>query len=286
MSTSLKKLFLLFLSFCLVFIISYAYAEEAAPPPEAVPDKTYAGEFLKPVLQPGASCITGSCHEEMVRKKYLHAAGVDGMKCNRCHEIITPGTHEFKKISEVTVNLCAQCHRADVIPPAGLKGTPPKVISPDEAKILHKPFAEGKCTACHDAHSSNYYTHLKYSFPEGIYASFDDKAYGLCIHCHKDLEKMLTEPRTLSDTMFRNGNVNLHYRHVDKTKGRSCKVCHDPHGVANPKLMKDTFLFGKRMLTIDFEKTETGGQCATTCHRSAKYDRYNPAFNFINIRAY
>jgi len=257
-------------------------AEDKTVIPESVmPEKITAESLKEIVLESGAPCINTSCHAGMEKKKYLHAIGVDGMKCDRCHEIVTPGRHDFKKIPPETVYLCSQCHKDDAIPPEGLKKSPPKVISENEEKKLHKPFAEGKCTACHDAHSSDYYKHLKLPYPEGVYASYKSGTYGLCADCHKDLEKNLNEPRTMSLTMFRNGNVNLHYRHVNKAKGRTCRVCHHPHGLKDPMLVNETFLFGQRMLTVDFEKTETGGQCGTSCHRIAKYDRYKPEFNFI-----
>ena len=239
-------------------------------------------EFLKlVVLEPGASCITESCHASMEQKKYIHAVGVDGMKCSRCHELLTEDRHAFKKIPPETMFLCAQCHSADALPPEDLIKSPPKVLSENEAKLLHKPFAEGKCTACHDAHSSNHYKHLKLSLPEGLYAPYQDNTYSLCASCHKDLDKKLTEPRTLDLTMFRNGNVNLHYRHVNKKKGRTCKTCHHSHGLDKSGLMRDTFQFGNRMLTVNYEKTETGGKCSTTCHRESLYDRYKAQFNFI-----
>jgi len=257
-------------------------ADNAAPAVNSDIKPEYTDETIKTiVLEPDASCINVSCHAGMVKKKYLHAIGVDGMKCSRCHEKRIEGRHDFKKIPDETMFLCAQCHRADVLPPKDLKKSPPKVLSTDAAKHLHKPFEEGKCTLCHDAHSSNYYKHLKFSFPEGIYAPYQIDTYALCASCHKDLVGKLTEPRTLNLTMFRNGNVNLHYRHVNKNKGRTCVACHHPHGLVNTKLLRDTFRFGNRMLTVDYEKSETGGQCATTCHRVAKYDRYKPEFNFI-----
>jgi predicted CXXCH cytochrome family protein len=268
-------------SLSLLLAASLKAEDQKVTPEPGMPEKIPAERLKEIVLEPGASCINPSCHAGMEKKKYLHAIGIDGMKCDRCHEIITQGRHDFKKIPPETVTLCSQCHRADTIPPEGLKKSPPKVISEDAENKPHKPFAEGKCTACHDAHSSDNYKHLKLPYPEGVYASYKPDTYGLCLDCHKDLEKKLAEPRTLSLTMFRNGNVNLHYRHVNKTKGRTCKVCHSPHGLKDPLLLNETFLFGKRMLTVDFEKTETGGQCATSCHRLAKYDRYKPEFNFI-----
>jgi len=51
----------------------------------------------------------------------------------------------------------------------------------------------------------------------------------------------------------------------------------------NPKLIRNTFPFGKRKLTIAYEKTETGGSCVTTCHKHAKYDRYDPFKNNMRV---
>jgi len=272
----------IFIISLLILQASSLQGEDVSVVPEPGLSEKITKERLKDiVLEPGASCISESCHAGMEKKKYIHAIGVDGMKCDRCHEVTTPGRHDFRAIPAETMPLCAQCHRADVIPPEGLKKTPPKVIAEEEEKKPHKPFAEGKCTACHDAHSSDYVRHLKLPYPQGIYASYKPGTYALCGECHKELEEKLSTPRTLSLTLFRNGNVNLHYRHVNMAKGRTCKICHSPHGLENPKLLNDTFLFGQRMLTVDYEKTETGGQCGTTCHRVAKYDRYKPEFNFI-----
>ena len=48
-------------------------------------------------------------------------------------------------------------------------------------------------------------------------------------------------PKPTSDaTRFRNGEDNLHYRHVvgpRKDRGRSCRLCHAPHLAANPALV-------------------------------------------------
>jgi hypothetical protein len=50
-----------------------------------------------------------------------------------------------------------------------------------------------------------------------------------------------------------------------------------------PKLIRNTFPFGKRTLTIVYEKTETGGSCITTCHKQTKYDRYDPFKNNMRV---
>jgi predicted CXXCH cytochrome family protein len=232
-------------------------------------------------IEEGASCISAECHSNLSKKKFVHAVGVNGFFCTRCHEFKSRGKHIFKKMPEITRPICARCHSEEFGTPEEVRGTPTKVIRKGQEQKKHKPFAEGRCTACHDAHQSDYYRHLKYGYPSGIYASFRLETYGLCLHCHKVFERVLTEPRTLELTNFRNGNLNLHFRHVNKSKGRVCTICHNPHESANDRLIKDNFMFGNRLLTINFEMTETGGKCSPTCHRLAQYDRYKPVFNMI-----
>jgi len=242
----------------------YAYAEKEAFP-----------------INAEATCITSSCHAEMGKKKFVHATGVNVKLCSKCHAIINEGEHRFKEIPPDVRPLCAQCHSEELSTPPDVKGAPPKVIIEDKGIILHAPFAEGKCTECHDAHESDYYKHLKLQYPENFYASFSAEKYSLCYKCHKGMNEALTEPRTLTSTRFRNGNLNLHFRHVNREKGRTCRACHLHHGSEGPALMRETFPFGSRMLTIKYEKTDTGGSCGPTCHTLAKYDRYAPVFNPI-----
>jgi predicted CXXCH cytochrome family protein len=224
-----------------------------------------------------ASCITSSCHADMAKKKYSHEVGVNKKYCNKCHEIEKEGEHSFKKLPLEVRILCIECHSKDIASSVEFEKSPPKVIVKDGG-YFHAPFAEGNCTDCHNAHESNFIKQLKAEYPGEFYASYSTGAYSLCLNtkCHKGFEKALTEPRTLNYTKFRNGNLNLHFRHVNKEKGRTCRACHHHHNSKNPKLIRETFPFRKKILTIIYEKTETGGGCATTCHIPIKYDRYKP----------
>ncbi|MEN8262926.1 MAG: cytochrome c3 family protein [Nitrospirota bacterium] len=247
-----------------LYFVSHASEEKAIPP-----------------IDTEASCVAASCHDNMGKKKSVHGVGVNGKHCIKCHKVVNKGEHTFT-LPPKAIEVCAQCHSGKYIAPSDILGKPPLIMAgadifeEGQETQFHEPFAEGKCTECHDAHESDYYLHLKGSYPGTFYATFSLEVYGLCYNCHKDFRKVLTEPRTLETTAFRNGNLNLHYRHVNKRKGRTCKACHHPHGSDNPKLIKEGFMFGLRKLNINYEKTETGGSCAPTCHIPVKYDRYEP----------
>lgn len=242
----------------------------------AIPLYSSAAEEQPVFIEKNTSCITATCHARMGAKKYIHAAGLNPRLCTWCHEMKNPDKHKFERLPEITKPLCARCHSEE--PPASVKfdRKPPAVIFEDKDSVPHTPFAEGKCTSCHDAHESQYPRHLKASYPEGLYARFSLDLYGLCTNCHKDFANVLTAPRTLELTQFRNGNLNLHFRHVNKKKGRTCEACHHHHRSKNAKLIRETFSFGKRTLIMNYTKTATGGNCAPTCHSPVQYDRYDP----------
>jgi predicted CXXCH cytochrome family protein len=122
---------------------------------------------------------------------------------------------------------------------------------------------------------------LKSAYPSSFYTSFSKEKY-ICFNCHD--EKAFAEPRTLDATGFRNGNLNLHYRHVNRKKGRTCRACHHHHSADRPKLIRKAVRFGTRAINIkEYEKTETGGKCAPLCHSVVQYDRYDPVQNSLKV---
>ncbi|OGP26595.1 MAG: hypothetical protein A2X91_02220 [Deltaproteobacteria bacterium GWB2_65_81] len=175
--------------------------------------------------------------------------------------------------------LCFSCHSAQLKATQGRTLPAIKRIFDDKEAVLHPPFGEGDCGACHLPHASVTPRLLTENYPWEFYASYSDNTYGLCFSCHS--ADAFSKPRTLADTAFRNGNLNLHYRHVNRAKGRRCTACHTPHGSRQKKLVREDFVFGGTTLPLKYEKTEAGGTCAPACHIPVSYDRCAPAENGI-----
>jgi len=249
----------------------------------------------------GASCTL--CHEVIAEGRHEFKAMLGDLElCLMCHDakgfkgttphgpvtkglcIVCHNPHASQNhalLEKAVPSLCLVCHEAMLKSYDGIMLPSIKEFYDDKEIGFHKPFAEGECTACHSPHPTNTYMLLKGNYPAQFYASYSEKTYELCLKCHKGMKKALSEPKTLTNTGFRNGDNNLHFVHVNKKKGRTCKACHLHHGSKNQRLIRDTFPFGQRMLTITYEKTESGGSCTPACHTTAKYNRYKTVFNPI-----
>jgi predicted CXXCH cytochrome family protein len=148
-----------------------------------------------------------------------------------------------------------------------------KILS---SQYLHGPVAEGDCVACHNPHATDYAKHLVNYFPDEFYFSYKIEYYAMCFGCHN--KEVATEEFTETLTDFRNGELNLHFMHVNREKGRSCKACHEMHAGNQEKHIAREVPYGKInwMLPIKYTKTETGGTCEVGCHKIKNYDRKNP----------
>ena len=233
----------------------------------------------KQLLAPPTSELCFMCHDADNFKGTTPHRPVTEGECLECHHQHT--SDNIAQLKKPVPELCFGCHNIKLEDYKGITLPSPKDIYENKEMKLHKPFAEGRCLTCHFPHPADTHRILRKPYPAEFYAAYSDETYGICFMCHNNLKKAFSEPRTLTDTNFRNGNLNLHYRHVNRTKGRTCRTCHHHHGSKNPRLIRDTFSFGKRELTITYEKTDTGGACAPVCHAAVKYDRYVPVINSI-----
>jgi predicted CXXCH cytochrome family protein len=213
-----------------------------------------------------------NCHSAaMFEGETVHGPVADG-NCIGCHE---PHASEHAKLVKATMpELCFDCHGRAIRDANGHSLPSAKRPFDDSEMNKHMPFGIGMCGMCHEPHASDNHRLLSGPYPANFYTDYAEDKY-FCFGCHD--AKAFAEPRTLTDTKFRNGNLNLHYRHVNRDKGRTCRACHDHHAARSDKLIRDQVPFGERHIQIrDFQLTETGGQCGPTCHALVSYDRFTP----------
>ena len=221
----------------------------------------HGGDYPKMLAQEGQE-LCFLCHPQIAEKvkesAVAHPALLTEKGCASCHS--PHASDNEKMLLNPVKDICITCHDG---------------IIPKNATVLHGPDNDGKCTRCHEPHGSQNDTLLVAKFPTEVYVPYTDTEFALCFSCHK--RDMVQYPDTSFATNFRDGEKNLHYRHVNnKQKGRSCKLCHSWHGSTNPKLIADSVPFGKWNLPLKFVKTETGGGCSPGCHKPQYYDRKTP----------
>ena len=207
-----------------------------------------------------------SCHKKMddhVKTSTVkHTALLKG-PCTTCH---TPHSSDYpRQLKTHTKDICYTCH----------KDMGAQIRA---AKSLHGPVQQNDCYACHDPHGSKFTLILKKAFPKEFYMPYATENYAMCFDCHnKDiaLDKITTKL-----TNFRNGDANMHFLHVNKEKGRSCKACHEVHAGDQDKHIRKEVPFGKAwMLPVTYTKTPNGGSCVVGCHKPLGYDRVSPLKN-------
>ena len=138
----------------------------------------------------------------------------------------------------------------------------------------HGAVKEGDCIACHDGHGSDQPRILKQYFPKEFYNAYSTTRYALCFNCHN--KEIALDSITTTLTYFRDGNINLHYKHVNKaTKGRSCKACHEAHASNQEKHIRKSVPFGGGSFSypIIYTREKEGGTCIVGCHKPQTYRR-------------
>ncbi|QEM66772.1 cytochrome C [Geobacter sp. FeAm09] len=233
------------------------------------PHSSENGQLLKKKMPD--ICI--SCHpgvEKKLKLKLVHKPLKEAGGCGNCH------SSHFSKakglLSGDDRSVCLGCHDTDKLGKPPLRNIKKEI---EGKKYLHGPLELGECRACHDPHGSDNFRLLKGSYPTDLYVAYKEGLYGVCLSCHE--KNLLRFPETTIYTKFRNGNRNLHYVHVVNRKGRTCRVCHEPHASTGEKLIsKEGVQFGDWKIPINFKLTATGGSCSPGCHRPFTYDREKP----------
>jgi predicted CXXCH cytochrome family protein len=220
-------------------------------------------------------CFT--CHidkkEETTAALVKHGGLETEKKCLACH------TPHFSNNAKLLVmnpgDLCLSCHDREYTKASGKIADIKNVLAKN--KDWHGPVREKDCSSCHNPHGSNNFRMLREYYPQIFYDSYNINNYKLCFMCHE--KSIANDEFTMTMTGFRNGSQNLHFVHVNRQKGRTCRACHDPHATNNPSHIRDSVPFGTWPLPVNFTKTKTGGQCSPGCHQMFMYDRNKPAKN-------
>ena len=222
------------------------------------------GSPNKKLLNKVENTLCFDCHEELqqqVEAASVQHGPVEAGNCMDCH--LPHGSDYTKLLETATKQICFACHK-DIGRAAS------------ESQYRHGPVQEDDCYACHVPHGSTNPKILTKHFPAEFYNPYKPEIYSLCFECHnKDiaLDELTT---TLTD--FRNGNQNLHYLHVHKTrKGRSCKACHEVHASNQARHIRTEVPYGKVWsYPIKYTEMENGGTCVVGCHKPKDYNRAEP----------
>lgn len=142
------------------------------------------------------------CHNDMVNKTFdknrLHWPLLSKKGCLSCHN---PHASEDKGLLRAPMaQLCYKCHD--------------DTMKRQEKNVSkHEPVAEGRCTECHDPHSSNF-----------LFLTKKDYKFDLCVSCH-DWGRHSAHPIGEKSVDPRNKNLTL-----------GCVSCHRTHGTENKKM--------------------------------------------------
>jgi predicted CXXCH cytochrome family protein len=216
--------------------------------------------------------LCNECHDDIVEiaqdAPVDHEPVLSKDECLTCHS--PHASNNPANLLEPQRDLCLSCHNESV------ESNGERLVNMqrwlEDNPEWHKPIVEDNCAGCHGPHGSENFRLLKEPFPETFYSPFKVSNYGLCFECHES--RMVTVERTRRLTGFRDGDRNLHFLHVNKEKrGRTCRACHEVHASPHPLHIRDKVKYGKWMMPINYEKTETGASCHPGCHKRQTYDR-------------
>lgn len=205
-------------------------------------------------------------HELVDKSKGVHGPVLDEKACLNCHS--PHATANDNVLISPKKKLCLSCHNHTLRSEKGTTQNIGRLLR--KAKHIHPPINEYGCTICHNPHASDESHLLSESFPSGNYGVATSENFQLCFKCHNSA---IIEDKNYAGTHFRNGDLNLHYFHINGKKGRSCRTCHDMHASQQEHLISNKVFFGKWEMPVEYKATETGGSCANGCHTAKTYSR-------------
>ncbi|HSV13969.1 MAG TPA: cytochrome c3 family protein, partial [Tepidisphaeraceae bacterium] len=227
------------------------------------------------LLQPAQDLCLG-CHDKLKAKidaaTVKHSVVTKDRACLNCHA--SHASNVGKLLREPSAVSCLKCHTKEVTRSDGVTiAAVPEIADPTTEK--HGEIRDGQCGGCHDVHGGTRSNLLVKPYARQLYQRFQPDDYALCFGCH-DMQPFM-QRRTIKQTNFRDGEVDLHYLHANRGHlDKNCRACHLTHAGPNPRIIRTELAFGKWVMPMRFKKTATGGSCFPGCHRELAYDRENP----------
>jgi len=184
------------------------------------------GLLLKNVHSPVAKRMCNQCHEEPTSPNPLKTKKEGMGLCRGCHNDMFNRTFDKNRMHWPLVNkqACLGCHNPHASDEKALLREPMGTLCgrchtdtmKRQTKNLskHEPIVEGRCTDCHDPHSSNY-----------LFLTKKNYDFDLCSGCH-DWTQHSTHPIGEKIRDPRNKNIAL-----------GCSSCHRSHGTEFKKML-------------------------------------------------
>ena len=225
-----------------------------------------------------ALCL--SCHEKVKNAieeaEFQHGALSEKVACLNCHA--AHFSKENALLKDEPAKLCLDCHSKEIQKKDGKTVINIKAQL-ESGMVKHKPIKQGKCAGmCHAPHGASVQPLLSEAFSPRFYQKFEEGTFELCFQCHE--AELASKPTVEDETKFRNGDKNLHYFHLNVSKkGYGCMACHDVHATSQARLIKSWIPFHGLEVPLKFTATPSGGNCATACHGTKKYDREEAVIN-------
>jgi len=214
-----------------------------------------------------------SCHQDvreaLTTSPVVHGAATAVGGCETCHAAHASKLRNLER--QPQPEQCLSCHDQILRTPDG-RTLPDMATLLKDNPIHHGPIRLGSCTACHQPHASSHARLLVAGYPAEFYSPFKIELYGLCFRCH--VPDLVLQQQGTGLTLFRDGDKNLHWLHVNQKKGRTCRACHEVHASKEAFHMRESVPFGPNgwLLQIGFKETPTGGSCSPGCHVERKYE--------------
>lgn len=214
--------------------------------------------------------LCSTCHDVIPAEGYagtVHDVISEGDGCSNCH--LPHASDQPGLIPTKEKELCLECHKRSIDTEKRPLTNIGELLG--TGYTVHEVVKNDGCIICHNPHKSENTLLLNTNYPAGQYASATAANFELCFMCHSS--EIIEDQYSSTVTNFRNGETNLHYLHINGEKGRTCSLCHNTHGTKNVHLIGEKVWFGKWQMPMGFKITETGGSCATGCHKKLEYSR-------------